>query len=90
VAGYEAPLWLDRLAGVAWRLIVVLVAVIALIGLIVGFESVILPLFLGPLFCQCVGPIYRALHPLVVVLSVVAGGKAGLPAMTSPLSHSCR
>ena len=62
VAGYQAPLWLDRLAGVAWRFVAVLVAVIALIAVIVGFGSVILPLFLGLLFASALDPINRVLR----------------------------
>jgi predicted PurR-regulated permease PerM len=84
VAGYQAPLWLDRLAGVAWRFLAVLVAVIALIGLIVGFGSVILPLFLGLLFASALDPIYRTLRhrgvrpalaslAAIAVLAVLAG-----------------
>jgi putative heme transporter len=62
VAGYQAPLWLDRLAGVAWRFVAVLLAVTALIGLIVGFGSVILPLFLGLLFASALDPINKTLR----------------------------
>ena len=62
MAGYQAPLWLDRLAGVAWRFVAVLVAVTALVAVIVGFGSVILPLFLGLLFASALDPINRILR----------------------------
>ena len=60
--GYDAPLWFDRLAGVAWRFVAVVLALAVLVSIIVGFESVILPLFLGLLFASALNPINTALR----------------------------
>ena len=62
MAGYDAPLWFDRLAGVAWRFVAVVLALAVLVSIIVGFESVILPLFLGLLFASALNPINTALR----------------------------
>jgi putative heme transporter len=90
VAGYQAPLWLDRLAGVAWRFVVVMVAVSAMVGIIIGFESVILPLFLGLLFASALDPINRILRrrgvrPGLAALAaiVVLAALVGLVAWTT-------
>jgi predicted PurR-regulated permease PerM len=83
VAGYDAPLWFDRLAGVAWRFVVVMAALAVLVFVVIGFESVILPLFLGLLFASALNPINRdlkrrglrpalaALAALVVLIAIV-------------------
>ena len=90
VAGYQAPLWLDRLAGVAWRFVAVMVALIALVGIVVGFGSVILPLFLGLLFASALDPINRALRrrglrPALAALAAITvlAALAGLVAWTT-------
>ena len=62
VPGYDAPLWFDRLAGVAWRFVAVVLALAVLVAIVVGFESVILPLFLGLLFASALNPINTALR----------------------------
>ena len=77
VAGYDPPLWFDRLAGVSWRFVVVMSALFVLVGIIIGFGSVILPLFLGLLFASALRPINAMLRrrgapPAVAALSAVA------------------
>ena len=62
MAGYDAPLWYDRLAGVAWRFVAIVLAIAVLVSIVVGFESVILPLFLGLLFASALMPVYHALR----------------------------
>ena len=47
---WEPPLWFDRLGGVAWRGVVIVVAVVLLVAGIVGLGAVIVPVVLGLLF----------------------------------------
>jgi putative heme transporter len=77
VVGYEPPLWLDRLAGVSWRFVVVTAALCVLVGIIVGFGSVILPISLGLLFASALKPINELLRrrgaaPAVAALGAVS------------------
>ncbi len=72
VPGYDAPLWFDRLAGVAWRFVAVVVALAVLVSIVVGFESVILPLFLGLLFASALNPINTALRTRGVAPALAA------------------
>jgi hypothetical protein len=72
VPGYDAPLWFDRLAGVAWRFVAVVLALAVLVAIAVGFESVILPLFLGLLFASALNPINAALRARGVAPALAA------------------
>ena len=74
MAGYDAPLWFDRLAGVAWRFVAVILALAVLVALFVGFESVILPLFIGLLFASGLNPINRALRQRGIAPALAALG----------------
>jgi putative heme transporter len=76
VAGYDPPLWFDRLAGVSWRFVAVTAALGVLVGIVVGFGSVILPVFLGLLFASALKPINAALRrrrapPAIAALAAV-------------------
>jgi predicted PurR-regulated permease PerM len=77
VAGYDPPLWFDRLAGVSWRFLAVAGALCVIVLFVVGLGSVILPAFLGLLFASGLRPINTALRrrgapPAVAALSAVA------------------
>ena len=72
VPGYDAPLWFDRLAGVAWRFVAVVLALAVLVAIVVGFESVILPLFLGLLLASALNPINTALRARGVAPALAA------------------
>jgi predicted PurR-regulated permease PerM len=70
---WRPPLWYDRLSGIAWRAVVVVVAVALLVAGIVGLSAVILPVTLG-LFFAC------GLHPINARLN-----RRGLPRALSAL-----
>jgi predicted PurR-regulated permease PerM len=59
---WEAPLWYDRLGGIAWRAVIVVVATSMLVSGIVGLSAVILPLTLGLFFACGLRPITRRLN----------------------------
>jgi predicted PurR-regulated permease PerM len=67
-SGWQPPLWYARLAAIAWRAVVIVMALSLLVAGIVGLSAIILPLVLGLLFA-C------GLHPLFTRLR-----RAGLPA----------
>ena len=52
-----APAWLDRLAGVAWRGLVVGAAVAVVVMVLVSLSAVILPVFLALLFATVLVPL---------------------------------
>lgn len=54
---WEPPLWFDRLGGIAWRSVVVIVAGAIIVSGIVAFGSVILPVVLGLLFTCALRPL---------------------------------
>ena len=56
---WEPPLWFDRLGGVAWRGIAIVVAGALLVAGIVGLSAVILPIVLGLLFTSVLHPVAR-------------------------------
>jgi predicted PurR-regulated permease PerM len=62
VSRWDAPLWYDRLAGVAWRLVIVVVACGLFVTGIVAFGPVILPVVLGLLFACGLQPIVTRLR----------------------------
>jgi putative heme transporter len=74
---WRPPLWYDRLAGLAWRGIVIAAAVALVVALIVGLSPVVLPLFLGLLFASALQPVAtwlraRGLRPgLVSAIAIV-------------------
>jgi predicted PurR-regulated permease PerM len=57
VSRWEPPLWFDRLGGVAWRGIAIVVAGVLLVAGIVGLSAVILPVVLGLLFTSVLRPL---------------------------------
>lgn len=73
MTAWRPPLWYDRLGGIAWRAVIVVVAAALLVSGIVGLSAVILPVTLG-LFFAC------GLHPINVRLN-----RRGLPRALSAL-----
>jgi putative heme transporter len=80
MAEWKPPLWFDRLGAIAWRAVIVVVAMILLVMGIVGLSAVILPVVLGLLFTCGLHPITdrlirrrvpRALASLLAVSVVV-------------------
>jgi putative heme transporter len=57
VGQWEAPLWFDRLGGVAWRGIAIVAAGAILVAGIVGLSAVIIPIVLGLLFTAVLRPL---------------------------------
>jgi predicted PurR-regulated permease PerM len=57
MAGWYPPLWYDRLGGIAWRAVVIVIAVAMMISLAVGLSAVILPVVLGLLFACGLRPL---------------------------------
>jgi predicted PurR-regulated permease PerM len=62
MADWAAPLWFDRLAGLAWRLIVIMIAAGMIVALIIGLGSIVLPMVFGLLFAGMLNPIAAALR----------------------------
>jgi predicted PurR-regulated permease PerM len=62
VSAWRPPLWYDRLAGIAWRAVIVIVAAALIVTGIVGLSSVILPTVLGLLFACGLHPVARWLR----------------------------
>jgi len=58
---WRPPLWYDRLGGIAWRAVVITVAVVAFVSGLIALSSVIVPLVLGLLFACGLQPISRRL-----------------------------
>ena len=56
---WEPPLWFDRLGGIAWRGVIIIVAGALVVAGIVGLGAVILPVVLGLLFTCVLGPVAR-------------------------------
>ena len=56
---WEPPLWFDRLGGIAWRGVIIVVAGALVVAGIVGLGAVILPVVLGLLFTCVLGPVAR-------------------------------
>ena len=54
---WEPPLWFDRLGGVAWRCVIIVVALVLLVAGIVGLGAVIVPVVLGLLFTSVLRPV---------------------------------
>ena len=76
MAGYDPPLWFDRLAGVSWRFVAITAALCVVVGIVVGFGSVILPVFLGLLFASALKPVNAELRrrgaaPAIAALAAV-------------------
>ncbi len=58
------PLWFDRLSGVAWRLLVIAMALTMFVALIIGLGVIVLPIVLGLLFASALRPIAAGLGRL--------------------------
>jgi predicted PurR-regulated permease PerM len=71
---WAPPLWVDRIAGLAWRLVVVLIALTMVVGLILGLSSIVLPIVLGLLFAGMLHPIADALRRIGAKGSLAALG----------------
>jgi putative heme transporter len=65
---WSPPLWFDRLSGVAWRMIVIALALAGVVALIIGLGVIVLPIVLGALFAS-------ALRPIAAGLARVGAGK---------------
>lgn len=75
MSSWDAPVWFDRLGGVAWRLVAIVAALALIVLGTVALSSVIVPVMLGTLFA-C------GLHPLAMLLR-----RKGLaPALASGVS----
>jgi predicted PurR-regulated permease PerM len=61
---WSPPLWFDRLAAVAWRLIVIAAALAGIVALIIGLGVIVLPIVLGLLFASALRPIAAGLTRL--------------------------
>jgi predicted PurR-regulated permease PerM len=59
---WRPPLWYDRLAGIAWRAVIVTIAVTLLVTGMLALSSVILPAVLGLLFACGLHPLTELLH----------------------------
>ena len=55
------PLWFDRLSAVAWRLLVIAMALTMFVALIIGLGVIVLPIVLGLLFATALRPIATGL-----------------------------
>ena len=69
---WEPPLWFDRLSGVAWRGIAIVVAGVLLVAGIVGLSAVILPVVLGLLFTTVLRPLSLWLRGRGIPASIAA------------------
>jgi predicted PurR-regulated permease PerM len=65
---WSPPLWFDRLAAVAWRLIVIAAALAGIVALVIGLGVIVLPIVLGLLFAS-------ALRPIAAGLTRIGAGK---------------
>jgi predicted PurR-regulated permease PerM len=72
VSGWTPPLWVDRVAGVAWRFLVVVAAIAVIVGVISAIDVVVMPLFLGLLFASFLVPLSRWLVGLRVPRNLAA------------------
>ena len=59
------PAWLDRLAGVSWRFLVVAGAAMVIISGLVTLDVILLPMFLALLFASAFLPLDRRLRRVV-------------------------
>jgi predicted PurR-regulated permease PerM len=62
VANWSAPLWFDRVAGLAWRIVIILIAMAMIVAVIIGLGSIVLPIVFGLLFAGMLNPIASALR----------------------------
>lgn len=69
------PDWLDRLAGLSWRFLVVSAAAAVIITVLITFDVVLLPFFLAILFACALRPVDRRLRRI--------GARPGLAATIS-------
>lgn len=72
IDGWEAPLWYDRLAGIAWRGIAIVVALAIFVALLIGLSVIIVPVLLGLLFAAGLNPLVTWLRRRRVPGSVAA------------------
>jgi putative heme transporter len=73
VSRWEPPLWFDRLGGVAWRCVIVIVAGAIVVSGVVALSAVIVPVVLGLLFTCVLGPVSAGLGRRGVPTSMAAG-----------------
>jgi putative heme transporter len=73
VSRWEPPLWFDRLGGVAWRCVIVIVAGAIVVSGVVALSAVIVPVVLGLLFTCVLGPVAAGLRRRGVPTSMAAG-----------------
>lgn len=73
MSAWQAPLWYDRLGGIAWRAVIVIVAAALIVSGIVGLSAVILPTVLGLLFACGLQPLARWLRRLGAAQALAAG-----------------
>jgi predicted PurR-regulated permease PerM len=78
VTAWSPPLWFDRLAGLAWRIVVILIALTMAVGLLLGLSSIVLPVVLGLLFAGMLHPIAIALRRAGANRSLSALGAIGV------------
>ena len=74
MSNWSAPLWFDRLSGLAWRLIVMLIAAAMIVGMIIGLSSIMLPVVFGVLFAGMLNPIASSLRRVGAARSLAALG----------------
>jgi predicted PurR-regulated permease PerM len=74
VSNWSAPLWLDRISGLAWRLIIIVVAGWMVVAMVVGLSSIMLPVVFGLLFAGMLNPIAASLRRAGASRSIAALG----------------
>ena len=57
MSSWIAPIWFDRLGGVAWRLVAIIVALTLIVSGTVALSSIIVPVILGTLFACGLNPL---------------------------------
>jgi len=62
MSSWSAPVWFDRLGGVAWRLVAIMVAVALIVMGTVALSSIIVPVILGTLFACGLNPLAAQLR----------------------------
>lgn len=81
MSAWRPPLWYDRLSGIAWRAVIVVVAVALAVSGLVAMSAVILPVVLGLLFACGLHPVSerlgrlgvaRGLSSAITILALVA------------------
>ncbi len=60
-AGHPPPAWLQRLAAVSWRFVVIVLAGAMVLSAVVALDALVLPVFLSLLFACALLPVHRGL-----------------------------